>query len=179
MRVIAGKYKGRKLKYPKNKNTRPTSDMVKEAIFAKLYDKVKNAVVLDAFCGSGQIGIEALSRDAKKVFFVDDNFDAIKVVKENLQNLNLNSQSQIFLLPVLKALATIEEVFDIIFLDPPYSYKKYDKFFMLLKVNNIINENTVIVCEHKKDVTFKFKGFEMFSTKNYGLKAVSYFKVIN
>ncbi len=176
MRVIAGKYKGRKLKFPENKETRPTADMVKEAIFARLFDKVQDAVFLDAFCGSGQIGIEAFSRGAEKVYFIDEGFSAIKTLKENLNSLNLETKSKIFAFPVLKVLSKIEEKFDIIFLDPPYDYKEYNAFFEVIKTRDLLNQDGIIVCEHARNLVLDFEGYNKVAVKSYGIKNVSYFE---
>ena len=86
MRIIAGKYKAKKLSFSTDKKIRPTADIVKQAMFTTLFNKVENSVFLDLFCGSGQVGIEALSRGADKVFFVDNNYDAINITKKNFPN---------------------------------------------------------------------------------------------
>lgn len=178
MRIIAGNLKGRKLVFPENKTTRPTADMVKEAIFAKLFDKVQNAVFLDAFAGSGQIGIEAISRGAKEVVFIEEFFAAVKAIKQNLQALNIEEKSKVIATPVLKALAKLNKKFDIIFLDPPYDYKDYNQFFKAVKENNLLEEDGLVVCEHARDLNLDFEGFEKVSVKAYGIKCVSYFEII-
>lgn len=178
MRIIAGKFKGKKLVFPQNKTTRPTADMVKEAIFAKIFDAIPNAVFLDAFCGSGQIGLEALSRGARKVCFVDGDIDAIKFVKENIKNLGVANFSEVYLSSIIKYLNKSSQVFDIVFLDPPYDYKDYILFFETIKNKNLLSESGMIICEHSRDLDFQFEGFEKFSLKQYGIKAVSYFTKI-
>ena len=121
MRVIAGKHKSKALESLEGRNTRPTMDKVKEGIFNSLHEV--SGLGLDLFAGSGALGIEALSRGMEKVIFVDQNFKAVKVIKANLNQLDLMSQAEVYKNNAdraLKALAKREIQFDIIFLDPPY-----------------------------------------------------------
>jgi 16S rRNA (guanine(966)-N(2))-methyltransferase RsmD len=177
MRVIAGKFKGRKLSFPQTKLTRPTSDMVKEGIFAKIFDKTVDGIFLDCFCGSGQMGIEALSRGAEYACFIDESFEAVKTTKENLATLKVENY-KIIKANVIKALEKLDESFDIIFLDPPYNYQEYKLFFALVLKHNLLKEDGIVVCEHKKEKELSFEGFNKTAEKKYGYKSVSYFELI-
>ena len=123
MRVIAGAYGGRTLKAPPGANTRPTSDRVREALFSILGDRTHEARVLDLFAGSGALGLEALSRGAESVTFVDDDRAAIRAVKANLAALQADAQvRQTDALRFLSAALTGGAQYDLVFLDPPYRH---------------------------------------------------------
>ena len=120
MRVITGSARGRRLGELKGMETRPTTDKVKESIFNCIQFDVEDARVLDLFAGTGQLGIEALSRGAKSALFVDKRADAVKLVRENLALCHLEENAQVICGDSLAALGTQSGRFDIIFLDPPY-----------------------------------------------------------
>ena len=122
MRVISGTARGTKLKTIENISTRPTLDRVKEALFNILQDKLKDSVVLDLFAGSGALGIEALSRGAKKAYFCDKNPEAIKVIKDNLNKTRFIDKAIIFNCDYINAIRKINEELSIVFLDPPYKF---------------------------------------------------------
>ena len=123
MRVIAGSYRGRPLKAPKGENTRPTSDRVREALFSILGTRTQDARVLDLFAGSGALGLEALSRGADTVTFVDDNRAAIAAIKSNLDTLQAVAQvRQTDALRFLNAAPSSGAQYDLVFLDPPYRH---------------------------------------------------------
>ena len=121
MRVITGSARGRRLGELKGMETRPTTDKVKESIFNCIQFDVADARVLDLFAGTGQLGIEALSRGAKSALFVDKRADAVKLVRENLALCHLEENAQVICGDSLAALGTQSGRFDIIFLDPPYA----------------------------------------------------------
>ena len=122
MRIISGKARGTKLYTLEGENTRPTLDRVKESLFNILQTKLKDAIVLDLFAGSGALGIESLSRGEKKAIFCDHNKEAINVIKKNLNKTNFEGQSLILKTDYQKALESIkDEKIDIIYLDPPYA----------------------------------------------------------
>ena len=121
MRVITGSARGMALKAPKGMDTRPTMDQVKEGIFSAIQFEVEGRRVLDLFAGSGQMGIEALSRGAKSAVFVDMREDACKVVRENLAKTRLEQNARVVRADYLSYLASARETFDLIFLDPPYA----------------------------------------------------------
>ncbi|WP_300297407.1 16S rRNA (guanine(966)-N(2))-methyltransferase RsmD [Anaerosolibacter sp.] len=151
MRVIAGKLRGRKIKAPDGMHTRPTTDRVKESIFSMIYPYIIDSTVLDLFAGSGSLGIEALSRGAEKAYFVDNNKQSLSIVKENLINLGLLDQSIVLLAEAMKALKDIslkDQIFDIIFLDPPYMKGFIIPCIETIKENGLLNIDGIIVIEH-------------------------------
>lgn len=124
MRVITGKARGRKLKTLEGEDVvRPTSDKVKEAMFSIVHFELDGATVLDAFAGSGQLGIEALSRGAAKAYFIDENKAAFETVKENLKLTKLFDDAVVLNADAFTYMRNTQEKFDIVFLDPPYRKK--------------------------------------------------------
>lgn len=174
MRIISGQFKGKKLQMPKTESIRPTADMVKEAMFTKLYDKVLDACFLDLFAGSGSVGIEAMSRGANQVVFVDKDFYAVNLIKENLQNLNDNYK--ICKSDFKNFLSKEKQKFDLIFIDPPYKSEFYIPALKLIFENDLLSKDGIIICEHNKDSSINQNYFELFDVKNYGIKSLSYFQ---
>lgn len=153
MRVIAGQAKGHKLKAPEGIKTRPTTDKIKESLFNILAPDLPDAVFLDLFSGSGGIGIEALSRGAKKAVFVDNSPVCSKIIAENLRFTKLVQKAQVYKLPVLAALdklAANGEKFDIIFMDPPYEGGYYGPALEKIAAWSLLAEGGLIICEHSR-----------------------------
>lgn len=178
MKVSSGIFGGRKLVDNPFEHIRPTADIVKQAIFNKLHEQVKDGFVLDLFCGTGALGIEAISRGAKEVIFVDKDKRSVNLTKTNLKNLNIdakvvNADFEI----ALKSLKNNK--FDIILLDPPYQSGVYEKAIGLIEKYNLLNENGIIVCEHDKGTKIDFSPFNVVDEKRYGIKMVSYLTVEN
>jgi len=169
MRVISGKYKGRKLNY-EILGTRPTMDRVKESLFAIIQDYIKESVVLDLFAGSGSLGIEALSNGASKCYFVDYNIKAINVIKENTKGIN---NCVIINEDYIRFLNKIDVKFDIVFLDPPYHENMIEKAIDLLLSNNLLNDNALIICEYEKEFNCTLA---VFKEKKYGNKIITIYK---
>lgn len=147
MRVITGSARGKKLFSPEGLETRPTSDMVKESIFSIIQFDVAGASVLDLFAGSGQLGIEALSRGAEHCVFVDENIKAIEIVKQNLNHTGFMSKSRVVRMDSIDFLKCAKKGIDIALLDPPYNMGILQKALPL--VENIMSENGIVVCEHE------------------------------
>lgn len=148
IRIIAGKHKKRQLKYLVDEATRPTRDLIREAVFSALGDQVENAVVLDLFSGVGTYGLEALSRGAKEVTFVDKRRDVLLLLKENLTMLNEEGrilQRDVFL--ALELLKNEHKRFDLIFLDPPYQAGLGDEVIATLLQYRLLSDNAIIVYE--------------------------------
>jgi 16S rRNA (guanine966-N2)-methyltransferase len=163
MIITAGKLKGRKLKTPKT-NVRPTSSKVRESIFNMI--NVEGMKALDLFAGSGVMGLEALSRGAKEVVYVERNPDVIKILKQNLE---ITGES-VKLIPgdALKVLDRFDKnEFDFIFIDPPYDSGLYEPVLSKIKNNQILNEGGFIVVEHKCGARIE-ADFEVYKTKKYG-----------
>ena len=173
MKVTFGIYGGRKLLDNPYDHIRPTADMVKQAIFNKLTDILPGSKVLDLFCGTGALGIEALSRGADEVVFVDKEKKSIELTKANLKNLGIIAKTiNADFLVALKMLQG--QKFDIILLDPPYKSGLYEKALNSIFKFDLLNENGIIVCEHGKDVTIDFSPFKEIDKRKYGIKEVSY-----
>lgn len=145
MRVITGTARGKRLKTLEGLDVRPTSDRVKEAIFSILQFEIEGANILDLFAGSGQLGIETISRGARSVTFIDNNKQALAVVKENLTQLGFLAQSKVLFMNAEDFLLTTGDLFDIVFLDPPYSKDIINKLSGTLP--RAISENSIIICE--------------------------------
>jgi len=123
MRVITGSCRGKKLKTLESLDTRPTTDMVKEAVFSIIQFDVPASSVLDLFAGSGQMGIEALSRGASHCVFVDSNPEAVAIVKDNVDSCGFNKESRVLCMDSLEYFKVAKAGLDIVFIDPPYRMK--------------------------------------------------------
>lgn len=145
MRVITGKYKGRKLVEFENENTRPTLDRVKESIFDVINFFVEDSLVVDLFAGTGALGIEAISRGAKKVFFVDNNKRALEVINNNVNSLGVDAEIQN--VDYLKFLKNLNIKVDIFLLDPPFKTDFAKKAIEFIYENNLLAKDGVIVWE--------------------------------
>ena len=172
MRIISGKYKGKNIIGFNIDGTRPTMDRVKESLFGIIQNKLEDASCLDLFAGSGSLGIEALSNNAKSCYFVDNNKEVIKTLKENLKN--INEEYYIIQNDYEKALININQKFDIIFLDPPYKYNLIDKALKLILEYDLLNEDGIIVCEYENEV-FSCP-LENIKEKKYGSKNIRIYK---
>ena len=151
MRVITGSAKGKRLKTPNGLQTRPTADRVKEAIFSVIQFQLQNARFLDLFAGSGQMGIEALSRGAISAVFVDSSKEAVKLVQDNLKATNFDQQARVFQLDYMSYLNRCNETFDIIFLDPPYAEVFLETALKKISEIDILAECGIIICERPAD----------------------------
>lgn len=169
MRVITGTARGMKLKTLEGTDiVRPTAEVVKESMFSIVQFDIEDAVVLDLFAGSGQLGIEALSRGAKKVYFVDNNPASIGVVRENLKHTKLEDNAVVSNMPNSAFLRSAREKIDIAFLDPPYGKKLIQR--SLPALTEIMSDDGIIVCEHEKECRLpdEENGFAVSRTYNYG-----------
>ncbi|MBQ9932294.1 MAG: 16S rRNA (guanine(966)-N(2))-methyltransferase RsmD [Ruminiclostridium sp.] len=148
MRVITGIARGRRLKEPDGMETRPTTDRVKEGIFSSIQFEVEGRKVLDLFGGTGQMGIEALSRGAAHCTFVDLQKQAVAIIRENVNSTGFADQSTVIQGDALAYLSRCREKFDLIFLDPPYESGLLEKAMELITTIDIVSENGIIVCEN-------------------------------
>ena len=178
MRVISGKVRGMKLVAPEGESTRPTLDRVKEAVFSMLLPYINEALVLDLFAGSGAMGIEALSRGAKKSVFVDSSEKAINCIKANINNARMAEDSLIIHSDFCKFLCEYSGAFDIVFIDPPYEAGLYEKVFSLLASNNLISPDGLIIAEwdYENGIGNLPSEFELVKEKKYGRVGISVFK---
>ena len=170
MRVITGKARGIQLKTPDGMVTRPTADRVKEAMFSIIQFDIPGASVLDLFGGTGQLGIEALSRGAKSAVFVDQREDACKIIRENLRRTKLESQARVIRSDYLDYLRRSREKFDIILLDPPYAEVFLENALKCITEIDILQSGGIIVAERpvEKELPFEFEGFTRSKDYKYG-----------
>ena len=177
MRIITGSVKGKRLLTPKGENTRPTSDRVKEGIFSVIQFDIEGRTVLDLFAGSGQMGIEALSRGAECAVFVDNSRDSIEIIKKNLQNTELGTKSRILQSDYISFLSGKGEQFDIAFLDPPYENGLL--FKALTALPQRMKQTGMVICEHPSTETLpdKIESFIKQKTYRYGNTSVTIYRV--
>lgn len=181
MRIIAGKARGRKLIPPATMETRPTLDRVKEAMFSMIQGYIPDAVVIDVFAGTGSLGLEAASRGAKEVYLVDKSAVTFPLLKENIGNLKfedfcfgLNMDSY----EALRNLANKGKVFDIIFIDPPYCKEMIPEAIKLVKENNMLKEDGIIVTKIDtiEDIYEGYENIVLTKNKKYGNTTVCFYK---
>ncbi len=149
MRIIAGVFRGRRLHAPKGNRIRPTIDWVREAVFNMIATQVPGAKVLDLFAGTGAMGLEALSRGAHSCFFVDNSAEAVTLIRENVQLCAAQDRSRIIRGPAASAirrLASENELFDLIFMDPPYGKGYIEKTLEI--VGAIARDDALAIAEH-------------------------------
>jgi 16S rRNA (guanine(966)-N(2))-methyltransferase RsmD len=168
MRVITGIARGRRLETLPGDATRPTGEKVKEGIFSSIQFFIEGADVLDLFAGSGQLGIEALSRGAKSCVFVDSAKVAQKCIAENIKNCGFEDVSKLKTGDALMYLSSAFERFDIAFLDPPYAAGLYDEVFSVIKERSLLKEDGLIVAECDTSHSLNFAGFSVIKDKTYG-----------
>lgn len=148
MRVITGTARGRRLKTPENYDIRPTTDNVKESIFNIIQFDIEGRRVLDLFAGTGQLGIECLSRGAAEAVFVDESSAAVKIVKENLKICGLSAAvMQCDAISFLRGCGK----FDLIFIDPPYDSDIYNEVLKTINSVDILSDGGIIICEARRD----------------------------
>ena len=162
MRVITGTAKGIVLKTPDGQSTRPTAERVKEALFSAIQFHIPAAKVLDLFGGTGQLGIEALSRGAKSAVFVDLQENACRLIRENLRRTHLEEQAKVLRSDYASYLRNCSEKFDIIFLDPPYAEKFLENSLKMITEIDILQSGGIIVAERplEKELDLQFSGYE-------------------
>lgn len=183
MRVITGKYRGRKLNTPENYDIRPTTDKAKEALFSILTNEIYGSRVLDLFAGTGSLGIEALSRGAEYCVFADSSRQSLNLVKENLEHCKVEEDTKVMAgdyRKVLKQLGDriedgLEEAFDIILLDPPYNKGLLDDAFALIEEGGVLAEGGLIIAEHRKEEILpdELHGFLKLKERRYGVVVLS------
>lgn len=179
MRVISGKYKSIKLNTLEGMTTRPTTDKVKESLFNII--SCNDLKVLDLFGGSGGLGIEAISRGAEHVTFIDGSSSAIKTINENIKKCKISKDSYSVYrndyLRALKIFAKKEEKFDLIFLDPPYKKGIIDNALENLIKLNLLNDDAMIVCEYSSEehVNYEHEALEIYKEKKYGYITITIF----
>ena len=178
MRIIAGDFKGRKLETPIGYDIRPTTEKVKEAIFSILMNNIYDANVCDLFSGTGNLGLEALSRGAKKCYFCDNSKDSLNLTKKNISACKAEDMSIVLPGDFEKCLSRVfasGDKIDIFILDPPYREGLYERCFELIREYDLLAEDGVILCEHERKDEFEneYFGYELIKERFYGSIAVS------
>lgn len=180
MKVISGIYKGRKLKFIKDKEIRPTKDIVREAIFDTLRGWIVNKKVLEIFAGSGILGIEAISHGAKKVTFIEKDKRGIKVIRENIEMLGVGEKCEIIKGDCEYEIDKLENIkYDLIIGDPPYEFpiSKLERIMQKILELNILKKNGLMVFEHKFKRELPFiEGYEIIKKRKYGKTCLTYFR---
>ncbi len=181
LRVISGIAKGHKLKTVKGSTTRPTSDMVKESLFNIIAEYVPDARVLDLFAGTGNLGIEALSRGARYAVFVDKSRECIRIIRENLIHTRLLEKAEIIQansIEYIKKLSHTDSKFDIIFMDPPYNENLIVPVLDIIGNGDIISENGIIAVErtNKNEIPEQIGCLIKFKDRKYGTTSLSFYK---
>ena len=186
MRIIGGDLKGKKLLIPLDKSTRPLRDIVRESIFnilehsSKVSKNIKKANVLDLFSGTGSFGIECLSRGAQQVIFFENYYNSLKILKENILNLKLESKTKIYEKNAydLNESNLEKKNFDVIFLDPPFKDKEINILINQIKILKIADINTLIIIHRNKKSEDNISNFlNILDEKNYGLSKILFSKL--
>lgn len=181
MRIIAGSARSLPLKAPEGLDTRPTSDQIKETLFNMLQYDIPGCYFLDLFAGSGQMGLESLSRGGEYSVFVDNNRKAAKCIEDNIHFTKFDTQARLISSDVISALYTIEGKykFDIIFMDPPYNKEMEKEVLSYLKTSSLLKPDTIIIVEASTETNFDYVeelGFEISKYKKYRTNAHVFLK---
>ena len=186
MRIISGKFKGLKLYSPSNLEVRPTSDRLKESLFSILsttkYDiDIITSNVIDICTGTGALGIEALSRGAKNIYFVDNEQNSLDIVRKNLSKIKFSNDEKanikIIKADAKKPFKNINIIFNIVLIDPPYNSNIFHSCLQNLKEENLIDFKSHIFLETSKEEVFELEGFEVLDIKLYGKSKLTILKL--
>ena len=182
MRIIAGNLKGKKILFPSDKNTRPLRDMVKESIFNLLENsnkfdfKISQSIILDFFSGSGSFGLECISRGAKKVYFIENYSQTVKILKRNILDLKLGEKCNLFQQDCFNFFQyekTLNEKINIIFIDPPYKEKRVNLLIEKILDKKILSiKGVIIIHRHKKDDLVISNKLKILDTRVYGISKI-------
>ena len=178
MRVISGKARGVNLKTPEGLQTRPTTDRVKEALFSMIQFDIPTATVLDLFGGTGQLGIEALSRGARRAVFVDESDKACQLIRENLRRTRMEQDGSVVRSDYLAYLGRCREKFNIIFLDPPYAEVFLENALKRITEIDILQSGGIIVTERPlgKELPYEFEGYTRSKDYKYGKTLITLYR---
>ena len=183
MRVISGFLKGKKLQGYNLKGTRPTMDKIKEAVFAIIQNSVRDSICLDLFAGSGSLGIEAISNGALKVYFVDNNKEAIVNIKDNINKFNIEDKAIIIFDDYQRILNKLKDdniKFNLIFLDPPYKEKILATTLCFIAENDLLLRDGQVICEYKEEeLCDSYGSLKMQKDKQYGGKQIKIYKLLS
>ena len=174
MRIVAGKYRGRTLTEFDGDRIRPTLDKVRESLFNIIQNRINGSVFLDLYCGTGAVGIEALSRNAKTVVFNDSSRDSLSLLKKNLAKIKADEDYEIFNKDAVQFLKTTDKKFDIIFIDPPY--KSEEKFNALSFCAQVLKEDGIVIFEDENEWQNEIEGLAVYDKRKYGRAHLTFFK---
>ncbi len=181
MRIISGKYKGQNLISFNADHIRPTTDRVKESLFNILQMNIPEAEVLDLFSGTGNLGIESLSRGAAHVTFVENHVKSLEIIRKNLEKLKVTEPHKIISMDVLRFLKSpsTKETYDIIFADPPFTEQLADTVISSLSQSSLIKDSTIIAIESakKEKLEPKYGSLQCYDQRVFGDKILSFFKL--
>ena len=187
MRIIAGKMKGASLHLTKSKNTRPLKDLVRESIFNllqhsnKISFKFEKSNILDLYAGTGSFGLESISRNAKCVFFIENEKDAIQILEKNINKLKIEKKTKIFSKDVFQLLEeeNFKIKFNLIFCDPPFKLTNIQKLIELIFNGNLLDKNGIIILHRNKTTKEKFPNyFEIIDERLYGTSKIIFGKFL-
>lgn len=179
MRIIAGNFKGRRLETPDDDQIRPTTDKVKEAMFSIVMPWIEDSICVDLFSGTGNLGLEAVSRGAAKCYFCDNSRKSIGIIKRNIQYCKTGDKAVIIPGDYSKALTSIREKVGIFFLDPPYEAGYYEKCFEIIRDLSLLAEDGIIVAEHRTNLEMpdELQGFVKVKERKYGTVVLSIYEL--
>lgn len=183
MRVIGGSAKGHRLRTPRGGGTRPVTDNVKETIFNVIGDGVVGAEVLDLYAGTGSLGIEALSRGAERILFVEQAAEAVRLIEQNLKMLGFGDQAEIWRDDVFRALRRMrnrQRGFELVFVDPPFEKGLSVETMHLLSENQVVAEGGCVVVRHhqKETVPSEVDRLQLVSEKSFAEAVVGFFLLL-
>jgi 16S rRNA (guanine(966)-N(2))-methyltransferase RsmD len=178
MRVISGSARNKPLLSVEGMDTRPTIDRVKEGIFSSIQFIIPGAKILDLFSGTGQMGIEALSRGANRAVFIDEREDACRLIKENLKRTKLEAFGRVIRSDYMSYLKTCKDKFDIILLDPPYAEVFLENSLKMITEIDILQSSGIIGTERPlgKELPWEFPGFERSRDYKYGNTLITIYR---
>jgi len=178
MRIIAGTFRSRILKTLKGSNTRPMTDRMKESVFNTIGPYFDGGLILDLFGGSGALSLESISRGANKAYIIDSSREAVQIIKENVQALNVQKQVEILNMSYQVALKKLNNLqFDLIFLDPPYRLNVINEIVDYLLANKMIQKDAYIICHYVKGNVEIIKNLTLIKNYAYGSSEVSIYKM--
>ena len=189
MRIIAGTLKGSTLLIPRDKNTRPLKDLVRESIFNLLSHSNKISLhleqsnVLDLYSGTGSFGLECISRQAKNVYFVENNKVAIKILEKNIEKLKVKKKTKIFFSDIYKFLKKeniFEKKFNMVFCDPPFKETNIEKLINLIFDKNLLDKNGIVILHRNKNTKDKLPNyFKILDIRIYGISKIFFGKFLS
>jgi 16S rRNA (guanine(966)-N(2))-methyltransferase RsmD len=174
LRIVGGKYKGRSLLEFKGTDIRPTSDMVRESLFNILQFRINGCKFLDLFCGTGAMGIEALSRGAQFVAFNDFSKNSLELLKKNIEKLKVDESYRIYNYDATVLLGIVDEKFDVVYMDPPY--KSNFGIKALSEVKNVLSDDGIVVFEDEKPFESQVDGLTVYDRRKYGRVHLTFFR---